>query len=211
MERKRLYVISSLHLGYDREDNIRTKVEQTLETRLRLIESLSTSLGQGSYFSDGLYKGLSDLLNHAIGDSLDNLIRKQNQELYDAGGKRFHEYEIGKVAEIFARLRRKGITFEFKHTETKKGISSRGIDLRDFEMVKNIISNGSAENLLYVGSGHPLKYLEESGLEWYRIRIAALDDAVVATGSLPKRLERLQGLPRTTQSKMPIYWDIKYI
>jgi len=61
---------------------------------------------------------------------------------------------------------------------------------RDIEILENIRERGSEENILWVGRGHKLETISQTGLDWYRVDIDATNGNVQVSGNLPGRFEQ---------------------
>lgn len=114
---KKLYVVSSIHMGKDNRLNRFYKAAQVAEIRLKLLEALARQIGSGAFFCDGTFrsdaKEFSKLIRHTITPE------KINQAAFDA----YHEgkYEIYdqlRLVELFKILRGEGCNFVWNATET---------------------------------------------------------------------------------------------
>jgi len=213
--RKRVYVVSSLHYVLDEEENRRERTEDVLEVRLQLIEALATTIRRGSYFSDGFYKHLSDSLNSILETTQLSRIRNFNKKSYEEGGEGFAMYDMGKVVELFKRLRKRNCMFRFKPTEKEEDINKIiKLDVIDRKIIENVAIWGTRDNILFVGLAHALETLPQSGLDWYRLNVVYIEDVneIHVGGTIPKRFQQSIGrLAQQTKSGIVITNLVDYV
>ncbi len=166
MGKKKLFIVSSFHFSPDRSINEKYNVGEALEARLNVSEAILSTIGNCTYFSDGLYGEFALALNY----SLDNLslekIKEKNIKALRDGNKMFPMYDSGRCVELVKKLGYDGLDIRFKETEqmspeefapeTLKNLSNTKHYKNRKELVKEIIQE-LEEKAPVVRNGIPLE------------------------------------------------------
>jgi hypothetical protein len=116
MGNKKLYVVSSVHMGKDNRVNNLYKVAQVGEIRLKVLEALARQIRSGAFFCDGTFKSdardFNKLIRHTISPE------KLNEAAFNAYHKGDYEaYDQLRLVELFKVLRGEVCKFVWKATE----------------------------------------------------------------------------------------------
>lgn len=206
MEKKNVYVLSSLHFPSCGDvGSAKAVLGDILEVRRGVLESIARSVESCAYFSDRLTQDIVDC-NLELFDLIDNFYRSLPSEekdslnlddltsdiilapLEEGDEENPAYYDHGSTLCTISRLRLLGYRVNLKATENEEVAD---IKERDKVIYGNVKRSGEQHNILFIGQDHQLEDLVNSDeLKVYRVEIRLKARHMIRVfGSLPISME----------------------
>jgi len=112
---KKLYVVSSIHMGQNHRYNKLFKAADVVEVRLKVIEALARTVKEGAFFCDSMLSDGADFFNNALKIYSREGIHLTAMNAYNEGD--YETYDHLRILELLKVLNKRGCNFEFKSTE----------------------------------------------------------------------------------------------